>query len=142
MNPLRLRFITSHRVLQGQRVIDIGCGDGRILGAAANEGAIAEGFEISLLPYLMSQTRFIFNKDRNIKAKIVYKDFWHHNLSDADVVYFFLMPRVYPKLKSKLERELKSGVKVICYAWPVEGWQPVIIDKTEKRLPIFLYRIS
>ncbi|MEK7139048.1 MAG: hypothetical protein AAB799_02615 [Patescibacteria group bacterium] len=131
------RLLKLADVKTGQKFYDLGCGDGRIIMAAAKQGAVAEGFEISLLPYLMAQVRLAFCV--NTKAAVSYKNFWNRNLSDADIVYFFLMPKIYPKLRSKLEKELKPGTKVISYAWPMEGWQPTAIDRSEGKLPLYLY---
>ena len=61
------------------------------------------------------------------------------DLSDADVVYFFLIPRVYPELKQKLEKELKPGTKVIAYVWPIEGWQASKIDRVAGQPNMYLY---
>jgi len=63
------------------------------------------------------------------------------DLSDADIVYFFLMQSIYPKLKAKLEKELKPDTKVIVYAWPIQGWTPIKIDQTPNSLPIYSYKI-
>lgn len=127
----------------GQKVYDLGCGDGRIISALALQRADAEGFEVSLLPYILSQFRIFFlkRKNKNLKIKIKFADFWNRDLSDADIVYVFLTKRIYPKLKNKLEKELKKGTKIICYAWAVNGWHPVSINKREGYMPIYLYKI-
>lgn len=134
------RFLKLADIQRGQKVYDLGCGDGRLVCAAAQVGAKVEGLEISLFPYLLSQVRFFFLKNKE-KCKIRYKDFWYINLGDADVVYFFLMPRVYHKLKSKFEKELKKGTKVIAYVWPIDGWKPLKIDTAEGQLNFYLYQI-
>lgn len=134
-----VRFLKLAKIKPGSKMCDLGCGDGRIVCAAAKNGAKAQGFELSLLPYLLANIRRLFQKDKS-RIKISYKDVWHSNLSDADIVYFFLMPKVYPKLKHKLENELKSGAKVITYVWPVEGWTPVKVDTAKGYPDLFLYQ--
>lgn len=109
---------------------DLGCGDARLLSAAAKKGAKAIGFEISLLPYLISKFR------PGIQVK--YQNFWHANLSNADIIYFFLMPKALPKLKQKLEQELKPGTRVISYIFQIPGWKPIKIDNNK----IYLYIIK
>lgn len=133
------RFLKLAAIKPDQKVYDLGCGDGRLVIASAKKGAIAEGFEISLLPYFLSKTRLFFQ--RNIKAKIKYKDFWYINLSDADVIYFFLLPKVYSKLQLKFENELKKDTKIITCIWPIEGWQPIIVDIVKGRPNLYLYII-
>src|SRR3989344_7182924 len=134
--PMRARDV--ERVMKlaeinaGQKIYDLGCGDGRVLLAAAERGAEARGFEISLIPYAIACIKWLFFKKRQA-VTISFKDFWFANFHDADVVYFFLMPDVYAKLKTKLEQELKSGALVIAYVWPMSGWEPIGVDETPGR---------
>jgi hypothetical protein len=51
------------------------------------------------------------------------------------------MPKIYPKLKEKLEKELKEGTKVITYVWPMKDWEPIKIDKNEGCPNLYLYQI-
>ena len=134
------RFLKLADIKSGQKVYDLGCGDGRMVCAAAKAGAQAHGFEISLLPYFLAKIRSWFCGERR-SCKICYRDFWNVNLGDADLVYFFLMQKCYPKLKEKLERDLKPGTKVIAYVWPVEGWELVAVDTVKGYPPMYLYKI-
>ena len=134
------RFLNLAEIKQGQKVYDLGCGDGRMICAAAKAGAKTKGLEISLFPFLLANIRRLFQKEKQ-KIKILYKDLWHTNLADADIVYFFLMPKVYPKLKDKFERELKTGTKIIAYVWPIEGWTPIKMDEVGGRSKIYMYEI-
>ena len=140
-----------------------------IIGHVVKMGADATGFELSLAQYLHTkinillsvipapargwsalggkagiqrkmQRPWIPNQVGNDIIKIKFQDFWNVNLSDANIVYLFLMQGVYPKLKTKFEKELKPGTKVIVYAWPIEGWTPIKIDQSSNSLPIYLYQ--
>lgn len=133
------RFLKIAAIQQGQKFYDLGCGDGRIIIAAVKAGANAEGFEMSPFPYLLSLFRLFFL--RNNKAKIRYEDFWKKDLGDADIVYFYLMPESIPKLKLKLESEIKKGTRIISFAWPIDGWNPMMVDTVKGRLNLYLYQI-
>src|SRR3989344_2509244 len=101
------RFLKLADIKPGQKFYDLGCGDGKLVFAAAGAGADAVGFDISLLPYLIA----VLSSWSVSNAKIMFKDFWKQNLSEADIVYIFLTPKVNPKVKLKLESELKRGAK-------------------------------
>lgn len=131
------RFLKLAEIKPGQKFYDLGCGDGKLVFAAAGAGAEAVGFEISLLPYLIALSRSFSIKN----SKILFKDFWNQNLSDADIVYIFLTPKVNPKAKEKLQKELKTGARVIAYAWPIDGWEPVKTDTTPGQPAMYLYII-
>jgi SAM-dependent methyltransferase len=132
------RVIALARLKEGEVFYDLGSGDGRTLLAAAKAGAKAEGFEISLLPYLIAKVREKFANTKT-RPQTHFKDFWHIDLSQADVVYIFLMPAVREKMKEKMERELRPGTRVICYVWPMLGWTETEIDNLPDRPKLRLY---
>jgi 2-polyprenyl-6-hydroxyphenyl methylase/3-demethylubiquinone-9 3-methyltransferase len=47
VNPLRLQFIRDHAKLQGQRLVDVGCGGGILTEGLAKNGADATGIDLS-----------------------------------------------------------------------------------------------
>lgn len=118
---------------------DLGCGDGRtVIYAAKKFNAKSIGIEISLFNFLICKIKQLAATDKNITFK--FKNLFKEDLVGADVVYFFGMPDKLKKLKPKLEKELKSGAKIISYAFSVEGWQPVLVDKpSEREVGIYLY---
>lgn len=124
----------------GQTFYDLGCGDGRtVVYANKNFQAKAIGLEISIFYFLLSKFRQFFNKDKNLIIK--FKNLFKQDLSDADVIYFYGMPRnIKDKLKQKLEKELKPGTKIISYAFDVPGWQPVKVDDLKERVKVYLYK--
>jgi SAM-dependent methyltransferase len=131
------RFKKIAALQPNERFYDLGCGDGRIVAAAAQAGAHATGFELAFLPYLAAKLR----THGLANAHVRYGDFWRRELADADVVYIFLTQRIYPRLEKKLRQELKPGARVICYAWPLPTWKPeTTLPATRDHLPLFLYR--
>ena len=122
-----------------QTAYEFGCGDARFTCAAANLGAMAVGFEVFLLPYLLAQLRRLFQKNKQL-ISIRFRDFWMVNLREADVVYFWLTPKINNKLRDKFESELRPGTKVVCYVWPVAGWIPEQINERPSHPKVFLYR--
>ena len=92
------RFLRLAGIKPGQKVYDLGCGDGRMLLSAARAGAIAAGYEVSLLFYFITYFK-ILRAGLRQNCRVSLRDFWRADLSDADIVYFFLMPKIYPKLK-------------------------------------------
>jgi len=132
------RFLELADIKDGEKVYDLGCGDGRLLFAAAEKGANVMGYEISLLPFCIAKIRQLFF-EKKANTRILFRDFWHVDLSQADIVYFFLMPKVYAKLKEKLEKELKPGAKVIAYVWPIDDWAPQRISSLKGAQKIYLY---
>ena len=134
------RFLKLAHIQKDQKVYDLGCGDGRIVCGAAKAGAYVVGYEVSIIHYVISRMRIVSNKLQK-QSTIRFKDFWHADLSDADVVYVYLTPYIYKKLRKKLERELKPGSKVITYIWPIKEWQPIAVDAEPGLHKMFCYRM-
>ncbi len=132
--------VKMSKVKKGQKVYDLGSGDGRLLFEAAKKGAVVKGFEISLIPYIFSSIKRLFQKEKE-NIKISYKNFWKANLGDADIIYFFLMPANYSKIRKKMEKELKKGTKVVVYVWPIKEWEPVSKRVEKGKENIFMYEM-
>jgi SAM-dependent methyltransferase len=137
------RMIELAGLKAGDVVYDLGCGDGRLLIKAAQTAPKIKvvGIEISLVLYLIAKLSLFFKK---INGKVIFKNIFKTNLAEASVIFIFLLPKCYERLKNKLERELEPGSRVVVGVWPIKGWEDKLIkaDKpTEKDLSIFLYKI-
>lgn len=94
-------------------LFDLGCGDGRIVIAAAEEyGIRAIGIEKSrLLAWLA--LRKVRKRKLEDKAKIVNADFFSQDLSSATIVTVYLSQRLNNQLGPKLRRELREGARIV-----------------------------
>lgn len=122
-----------------KKIVELGAGDGRLLARTAESGYQSEGYEISLLPFVIAQVRKIV---RHLTYKIYYRSFWGADLSTANAVYFFLLPQVLEKTKNKLLAELKPGSLILSYTWGLPGMTPIIIDTAPERPKIFVYQVA
>ncbi|MFA6132320.1 MAG: class I SAM-dependent methyltransferase [Patescibacteria group bacterium] len=132
------RFLNFVEMKPGEKFYDLGCGDARLSVAAAKRfGVKAIGVELSIPQIIVAIVRnWLAKTDVKIKWANLYKV----DLSDADIVYLFLMPEPYAKIKPKLERELKPGARVVAYVWPIVGWEADKVDDVEGKLKMYLYR--
>lgn len=134
------KIMKAAKIKKGDKVYDIGCGDGRMVYIAAKDyQADAVGFELSPLVYIMARVRHLL---WGSKAKVLFRDFKHHNFKDADVVVCYLLPETLAKLQPKLDRELKKGTRVISYAFSIGNWkvkQRIERDANHNLAPIWVY---
>ncbi|MBI4995016.1 class I SAM-dependent methyltransferase [Candidatus Peregrinibacteria bacterium] len=120
------RMMELAKIKQGERVYDLGCGDGRMAYIAAKDyNADAVGIELSPIIYAVAR---IYNFFRRSKAKILLRDFRRIDFSNADVLTFYLLPPILKRMREKWERELKPGARIVSYAFEVEGWEPVYVE--------------
>jgi cyclopropane fatty-acyl-phospholipid synthase-like methyltransferase len=137
--PMRTvrRMLRMAGVRTGEKVYDLGSGDGRIALIAAREfGAASVGVEVNPLLALIAKLRVSWAGSRD-KVKIVWGNMYDLSFRDADVVAVYLSPQGNRKLKGKLERELKDGARIVSHRWEFKGWEPVEVDPERK---IYLYR--
>jgi SAM-dependent methyltransferase len=134
------RILLLAKIKSGEKVYDIGCGDGRMVYLAAKEyGADATGFELSPLVYVIARIRHFFWRS---KAKIHFANFKRRDLSGADVIVCYLLPETLTRLQEKLDKEVKKGARIISYAFPIGNWTPSLREERNpaKNIgPIWVY---
>lgn len=108
------------KVQKGEKVYDLGCGDGRILAAAAKRGATAVGLELSFPLYLYAKLRSFFTP----RMHVLYRDFWRQDYRDADVVFCFLLTSLMGKFQEQVWPTLKPGCRVLSNTFRMPGVQP------------------
>jgi SAM-dependent methyltransferase len=130
-------------IKKGDKVVDIGCGDGRMVYLAANEiGADAVGYELSPIVYVLAKIRQLLWRS---KAKIKFGDFRMHDLSEVDHIVCYMLPETLEKFIPKFEKEMKTGAKISSYAFHIGKWAPVHLeesDSSEKISRIWVYEIG
>ena len=118
------RMVEMADLRPGDVVYDLGCGDGRIVVAAAKRQKIkAVGVDID--PQRVAESR------ENVRAagldasvEIRQADVFDLDLRDADVVFLYLTPRLNERLMPQL-RKLKRGARIISYEFDMGAAKPV-----------------
>lgn len=138
------RMLELAKIKPGEKVYDLGSGDGRVVIAAAQKyDAKAVGIELSLRLVKSSQEE-IKRLGLSEKASVVHGDVFDADFSDADVVILYLMRDSNNTLKPKLEKSLKPGARVISHDYEIEGWKPneeAKVDAFRRGHKIFVYRM-
>ncbi|MBU1089678.1 50S ribosomal protein L11 methyltransferase [Patescibacteria group bacterium] len=115
------KMLRVAKIKKGERVIDLGCGDGRIVFLAEKKfHAKAEGYEISIFVWLLAQINRFF---KCAKSKIYRRNFFEADLRRADVVFCYLLPEVMKKLSPKFKRELKHGARVVSASFSLPNFK-------------------
>ncbi len=102
---------------------DIGCGDGRVALAVAERHRI-RSVCIELRPDLVRKAReAVHSKHLESLVTVIEGDFYEEPLTNATIVYMYLLTSVNQKLRPKLERELANGTIILSLDFPIPGWR-------------------
>lgn len=138
-DPVLDRMLELAEIRPDDVVYDLGCGDGKIVIAAAKRrGVKAVGVEID--PKLVEQAR------QNAKANgvehlvtIRQGDIFETDFSDATVVMMYLLPELNVQLMPKL-KQLKPGSRIVSHSFDMKGAKPErVVTVTGKK--VYFWRV-
>jgi len=128
-------------VKSSDTVYDLGCGDGRIVIAAARMYK-AHGVGIDINPARIEEARANARKAAvETLVKFEVGDIYTTNISNATVVTLYLLPEVNLRLRPRLQNTLKPGARVVSHTFDMGDWKP---DKEQivAGSRIFLWTVS
>jgi len=124
-------------------VYDLGCGDGRIVIAAAKEYG-AHGVGIDINPERIQEAEENAKKagvDRLVRFEE--NDLFDADIHQATVVTLFLLESVNLKLRPKLLENLKPGTRIVSNTFGMGDWKPerqlIVGDPSEESFSHRLY---
>ena len=130
-------------VKKGDIVVDLGCGDARMLVLAAQKyGSRGIGYEID--PVMVRESRK--NAERNRVSdlvEIIQADIFKVDISDADVLPVYLLPEMNLRLVPQFET-LKPGSRLVFHNYNLEGYVydkkvEIISNEDNSRHTLWLY---
>ena len=142
--PIVDRMLDLAAPKPGEMVLDLGCGDGRVLITAAQRyKAKGMGVELSvrLVQFAKDQLKRLNLEDQ---VTIQQGSLMDANLTSADIVTLYLDTGANELLRPKLEKQLKAGARVVSHDFEVRGWKPAKVEKMKaynRTHTIFLYHM-
>jgi 16S rRNA A1518/A1519 N6-dimethyltransferase RsmA/KsgA/DIM1 with predicted DNA glycosylase/AP lyase activity len=137
------RMLDVGQLKAGEKMFDLGSGDGRIVIMAAQRyRAIATGVELDNDLYIESEGKIMSLGLKN--AHIIHGDILKQDYSSANLITVYLLPESNLKVRPILDAQLKKGTRVVAHDFEIGGWKPdktiTIADDGEGRShTLFLY---
>lgn len=122
------KMLEMAEVKNGDVLIDLGSGDGRIpITAAKNHDVEALGVDLN--PVRVKEAKENAEK-AGVADKVEFReeDLFETDLSKATVITMYLLTKINMQLRPTLEK-LKPGTRIVSHAFRMGDWQP---DKTAK----------
>lgn len=139
-NTLTIETLAALLPKQACTVIDLGCGDGRLIKSLAKQRPDSRFVGFEHAPLTWAWARLTCRGQSNLTIR--FGDFWTHPLSNYDIVYAFLSPSPMAQLWSKAQKEMKAGTQLISNSFPVpdqESERLIRVADGRKTL-LFCYR--
>lgn len=104
----------------GQTMVELGCGDGKVVLAAAKRGWKVVGYELNPVLAAIAWLRTIRYRKQ---VTIVWGNFFTKQLPPADGVFCFIMPKFMPSVGKKLT-DSYSSIKLASFAFAIPDQKP------------------
>ncbi|MEK7594812.1 MAG: methyltransferase domain-containing protein [Patescibacteria group bacterium] len=115
----------------GETLLELGCGDGKVLIAAAKQGINVVGYELNPVLVVIAWLR---TRRYRRNVKIIWGDFWNKPWPEAEAIFTFLLPRYMSKLNKKVIQYDSKPVKLISFAFEIPELKP-----TKQEQGVFRY---
>jgi SAM-dependent methyltransferase len=105
-------------------VYDLGCGDGRIVIAAAQKFG-ARGVGVDIDPVRIAEAKANAKRagvDHLVTFRV--QDVLETDVSDATVVTLYLLSAINVQLRPILTKELPAGARIVSHNFAMGDWQP------------------
>ena len=142
-HPLRpdtiQEIIEFAQIQPGEKIYDLGSGDGQVLIAAARHcGAVGVGLEIDPFKVWISR-KLVSLAGLADRITILHKNFYHFDHRDADIVYVYLTHQALDRLFPQIIKYLKPSTRIVSYRFCLRNMQPC---KTNRKQNLFMYRLD
>lgn len=119
----------------GDTLLELGCGDGAVLLAAARRGYKVIGYELNPLLVIVCRLRtWRYRKQVRIRMQ----NFWTADWPPAEAVFVFALQRYMARLDMKLLAYPHKPVRLVSFAFTIPARKP---DQSEAGLFIYDYRV-
>jgi protein-L-isoaspartate O-methyltransferase len=122
------RMLQLAKVGPDDVVYDLGCGDGRIVIAAAKKfGARGVGIDIDANLINQAEARA---KAEGVANRVRFEvgDVMTANVSRATVVTMYLLAASNVRLRPMLTKQLRKGARIVSHSFPMGDWEPDVVD--------------
>lgn len=122
------------KLKKGETLLELGCGDGKVLVAAAKRGLNVVGYELNPLLVVVCRVR-TWRYRRQVR--VVWGNFWTVTWPPADGIFGFVLPRYMQKLDKRIVQWHTKPIKLASFAFAIPGRTP---QRTKNGVFLYEYK--
>jgi ribosomal protein L11 methylase PrmA len=122
------RMLALAKVGPRDVVYDLGCGDGRIVIAAALKYR-ARGVGVDIEPARIAEAEENARR-AGVQTLVTFKlqDALKTDVSDATVITLYMLSAINVKLRPILTKDLRPGARIVSHSFAMGDWEPEVVD--------------
>jgi hypothetical protein len=133
------RMVKMAGLRDGDVVLDLGSGDGRIVLEAARSHPGVQGSGVDIDRELVEKSNAAA-REQGYANRV---RFYHRNVFDADlkeatVIFMWLFPDLMRLLRPKILAEARPGTRVVTHVWDLGSWKPDAIDEDGAQVNLWI----
>lgn len=136
-----LTMVKLAKVKPGERAVDLGAGDGKLVMALARRGARVTGVEIDEGRWELANTNITQSGLQGL-ARVVHGSFWEQNLSLYDLIVLYGVPSIMERLETKIMNEAKPSCRIVSNRFEFPHWKPAKVKNHVFRYDLVTIRTS
>ena len=123
------RMLAIAKVSGKDFVMDLGCGDGRMLVTAASKFG-SRGRGVDLNPVRIKEAN-ANAQSAKVSDKVTFevKNLFETSIADADVLTMYLLPSVNLQLRPRIFDEMKPGSRIVSHSFDMGDWDADLRDQ-------------
>jgi len=118
-------FVSLLSLRDGDQVIDLGAGTGRISFALTKTGAIITAVELNPILVCIGKIKVLLRGDSAKRIHFSCRNFWTVPLGSYDAIVMYCIPYQMARLSKKIQEEMRPGSRVATYGFRFPDWEPV-----------------
>ena len=120
----------------GQTLLELGCGDGKVLVAAAQRGYNVVGYELNPILAMIAWLR---TRRYGKRVRVKCANFWQGDWPPANAIFVFLLPKYMSKLDKKVTQQYTTKLKVVSFAFKIPD---KLIVKEQQGVFLYQYQAN
>ena len=139
-SKIALEMLGMKELSAKSKLYDLGCGDGRVLIEACkiNDLTHVVGVEYDLSLCIRARENIARN-GFDLRAKVLHSNVMDVDISDASVIFIYLVPDGIRALNDVLIGALADDVKIVTYVFSIPGLMPSRVEVYKGSTKLYLY---